>query len=94
MVLQATDGLDMTEGSTISLKNVQLITKNTNPVINIHNSKDIVLEKIGYKNNAELLLNVTGEKTKGLVLKNIDASKAKKKVEFGFGAGEKSLSLK
>jgi hypothetical protein len=28
------------------------------------------------------------------VLKNTDASKAKKKVEFGFGAGEKSLSLK
>jgi polygalacturonase len=94
MVLQATDGLDMTEGSAISLKNVQLITKNTNPVINIHNSKDIILEKIGYKNNAELLMNVTGEKTKGLVLKNTDASKAKKKVEFGFGAGEESLSLK
>jgi polygalacturonase len=94
MVLQATDGLDMTEGTAISLKNVQLITKNTNPVINIHNSKDIVLEKIGYKSNAELLLNVTGEKTEGLVLKNTDASKAKKKVEFGFGAGEKSLSLK
>lgn len=91
MVLQATDGLDMTEGSGISLQNVQLLTKNTNPVMNIHNSKDIVLNKIGYTNNAELLLNITGEKTKGLVLKETDASKAKKKVEFGYGAGESSL---
>jgi hypothetical protein len=91
MVLQATDGLDMTEGSGIALKNVQFLTKNTNPVINIHNSRDIVLNKIGYTDNAELLLNVTGEKTKGLVLKDTDATKAKKKVEFGYGAGESSL---
>ena len=91
MVLQAAEGLDMTEGSNISLKNIQLITKNTNPVINIHNSKDIVLNKIGYKNGAELLLNVTGEKTRGLVLKETDTSKAKKKVAFGYGAEQGSL---
>jgi len=94
MVLQANEGLDMTEGSGITLKNVQLITKNTYPVMNIHNSKDIVLNKIGYKTGAELLLNVTGEKSKGIVLKETDASKAKKKVEFGFGATENTLSLK
>ena len=91
MVLQAAEGLDMTEGSNISLKNIQLITKNTNPVMNIHNSKDIVLNKIGYKNGAELLLNVTGEKTRGLVLKETDTSKAKKKVAFGYGAEQGSL---
>jgi copper homeostasis protein CutC len=91
MVLQANEGLDMTEGSNITLKNIQLITKNTNPVMNIHNSKDIVLNKIGYKNGAELLLNITGDKTKGLLLKETDATKAKKKVEFGYGAGENSL---
>jgi len=94
MVLQANDGLDMTEGSGIALKNIQLITKNTNPVMNIHNSKDIVLNKIGYNSGAELLLNVTGEKTSGVVLKDTDASKAKKKVEFGFGAGEGSVTAK
>ena len=94
MVLQANDGLDITEGSGIALKNIQLITKNTNPVMNIHNSRDIVLNKIGYRSGAELLLNVTGEKTSGVVLKETDASKAKKKVEFGFGATEGTLSLK
>ena len=93
MVLQANEGLDMTEGTGITLKNIQLITKNTNPVMNIHNSKEIVLDKIGYKNGAELLLNVTGEKSKGIVLKNTDASKAKKKVEFGFGASEATVSM-
>jgi hypothetical protein len=94
MVLQADKGLDMTEGNGISLKNIRLITKNTDPVMNIHNSQNIALNKIGYKEGAELLLNITGEKTKGLVLKETDTSKAKRKVEFGFGAGEDVLTAR
>lgn len=94
MVLQADEGLDMQEGSGIVLKNIQLLTTQTNPVMNIHNSKNITLDKIGYQPNAELLMNVTGEKTNGLVLKNTDATKAKKKVEFAFGADAASLSAK
>lgn len=91
MVLQANEGLDMTEGSNITLRNIQLLTKNTNPVMNVHNSREIVLNRIGYLGGAELLLNITGEKTRGVVLKETDASKAKKKVEFGYGANESSL---
>ncbi|HVK97719.1 MAG TPA: glycoside hydrolase family 28 protein, partial [Flavisolibacter sp.] len=40
MTLQAKHGLDMTEGSGIVLRNVNLITTDTDPVMNIHNSKD------------------------------------------------------
>jgi polygalacturonase len=93
MVLQAKDGLDCTEATGLHLKNVKLITENTNPVMNIHNSKDITLDKIGYKNGAELLLNVTGEKSANINLINTDASKAKNKVEFSFGATEKALRM-
>jgi hypothetical protein len=49
MVLESTEGLDMTEGTGITMKNIQLITSNTNPVMNIHNSTDITLENIKYK---------------------------------------------
>ena len=91
MVLQADEGLDMTEGTNIRLNNVQLITKNTNPVMSIHNSQQISLNKIGFKKDADLLLLVTGEKTKGIVLSQTDASKAKKKAEFNYGAKETAL---
>jgi hypothetical protein len=94
MVLQAKEGLDMTEATNIMLKNIQLVTDNTNPVMNIHNSRDIVLNNIGYNDNSELLLNVTGEKTKGLVLKNTNTTKAKRKVEFAYGADKEALSAK
>ena len=77
MVLQSKKGLDMIEGSNITLKNVQLITKEIDPVMNIHNSQKIVLNKIGYP-SADVLLNVTGEKSNGIEVSFTDASKAKK----------------
>ena len=91
MVLQTKDGLDCTEGSNIQLKNVQLITTNTNPVMNIHNSKNIVLDKIGYKEWSELLLNVSGEKSEKINLRNTDTTRTKKKVEFTYGAAQKMM---
>lgn len=94
MVLQAKEGLDMTEGSDITLRNIQVITKNTDPVLNIHNSRNIVLDKIGYNNDATLLLNVSGEKSKGIILSKTDANRAKKKFEFTYGANENVLTVK
>ena len=92
MVLQSNKGLDMIEGSNITLKNVQLITKEINPVMNIHNSQKIVLNKISYA-SADVLLNVTGEKSNGIVVSSTDPSKAKKGVELSYGAKEGSVKV-
>ena len=89
-IIQANTGLDMTEATNITFNNVQLITKDVNPVMNIHNSKDITLNKISYA-NADVLLNVSGEKSSGVVLKGTDVSKAKKIVEYSFGAKENAV---
>lgn len=91
MVLQSKEGLDFTEANNIQLKNVQLLSSNTNPVMNLHNCKNIMLDRIDYKEGAELLLNITGEKTEKIQFKNTDTSKAKKKVMFDFGAKENAL---
>ncbi|MGN6163491.1 MAG: glycoside hydrolase family 28 protein [Flavisolibacter sp.] len=91
MVLQAKQGLDMTEGTNIVLKNVELLTKETDPVLNIHNSQNIRLENVTYSKNAELLLNVSGEKTRGIILNGTDVTHAKKGVEFSYGATEAAV---
>ena len=93
MVIQAKEGLDMTEGTGITIRNVQLFTKNTNPVLNIHNSQNITLDKVTYNNNAEVLLNVTGEKTTGIVLNRTDVTKAKKDVQMNYGAKETAIKV-
>lgn len=90
MTIQAKEGLDMTEGADITLKNVNLITKDIDPVMNIHNSRNISLNKITY-GNADLLLNVTGEKSSGIAVTATDASKAKKGVELNYGARENAV---
>ena len=92
MIIQAVKGLDCTEGTNIQLLNVRLITKDTDPVMNIHNSKQIVLDKIGYPKDAVLLLNITGEKSEKIQLKNTDGAQAKDKVKFSYGASEKALN--
>ncbi len=93
MVLQAKHGLDMTEGTGITLRNVQILTKETNPVLNIHNSKNITLDKIRYGSNASLLLNVSGDKTQGIKVNSTDVTKAKKGIEFTYGATEAAVKV-
>jgi polygalacturonase len=91
MVIQAKKGLDMTEGTGITLRNVQLLTRETDPVMNIHNSKNIVLDRIRYHSDSEVMLNITGDKSMGIQLNGTDATKAKKGVAFGFGATEAAI---
>jgi polygalacturonase len=92
MVIQANKGLDMTEGSDIALKNVSLITKDINPVMNIHNSRNITLSQISYT-NADLLLNVSGEKSAGIAVTSTDVSKAKKGLEVSYGAKQSAVKM-
>ena len=93
MVLQSDEGLDMTEGNNITLRNIHLVSKERNPVMNIHNSQQITLEKIKY-DQAEVLLNVTGEKSRGIVLSGTDSSKAKKMLELNYGAAQNAVQVK
>ena len=92
MVMQAQEGLDMTEGTGITLKNVHLITEKKNPVMNIHNSQSITLTNVRYA-DADVLLNVTGGKSKEIGLNGTDVNKAKKGVEFNYGATEKAVKI-
>jgi len=92
MVIQSNKGLDMTEGSNIVLNNVQLITKDVNPVMNIHNSQNITINKVRY-DSADVLLNVTGEKSSGITIVGTDTGKAKKSVEVAYGAKESAVKV-
>ncbi len=93
MTLQAKEGLDMTEGSGISLKAITFITKNTDPVMNIHNSQKISLDRIVYNANSEVMLNVSGEKSKGITITHTDHTGAKKGITLTYGAKEDAVII-
>jgi polygalacturonase len=92
LVIQSNKGLDMTETSGVNLKNVTLITKEVNPVLNIHNSQDITFSNLHY-NSADLLLNVSGEKSRNIKITGTDTGKAKKDFEVSFGATKNAVII-
>jgi len=94
MVLRSKKGIDMTEGSNIQLKNIQLLTEESEPVVAIHNSQNIVVDNLTYPGDSKLLFNVSGEKSKGIVVSKTDVMKAKTKADFNFGASSGALIYK
>lgn len=91
MVLQSTKGIDVQEASGISFKNIQVISENTKPVVDILNSDNISFDKITYKDGSELLFRVSGDRSKGISIKNTSAASAKQKLLCEFGADVKEV---
>lgn len=92
MVLQADKGIDIQEASNITFRNIKVISKETNPVVDVIQSDNLVFDNITYKEGAELLFRISGDRTKEIKIKNTDASKAKEKASFELGAEAKVLS--
>ena len=91
-VLQADEGIDIQEASGITLNNITMISKNTNPVAYVLNSDGITFNGLKFKDSAAVLLQVQGEKTDNIKMLNSNVSAAKQKLAAGFGADEAVVS--
>ncbi len=94
MVLQAKKGMDIQEASNITFRNIKIISDETNPVIDVVQSDNLIFDKIIYKDGSELLFRISGDRSHAIHIKNTDASKAKEKVSYELGATEKSVTIK
>ena len=91
-VIQADEGIDIQEASGITLNNITIIPKNTNPVIYVLNSDGITIDNLKYKDNTEVLAQVQGDRTKSVSILNTDVSKARQKLVAGFGSTDAVVS--
>jgi polygalacturonase len=94
MVLQANQGIDIQEASGITFKNITILSKQTNPVVDIVNSDHLTFDKLQYKTDAELLFRVGGDRVQSINILNTDAGKAKQKILYEFGASEQNVTIK
>jgi len=92
-IIESNKGLVCIEAKNISLKNVTLLT-NDKTVMQIQNSKKIVLDNIKYGDQKDVLLKVMGDKSEGVSLLNTDTKKVKKDIELGVGVKSKVVSKK
>lgn len=88
MVLQADQGVNIQEASDIRFKNVKVLSKYSNPVVDIINSDNITFDKLTYADQAELLFRVSGARSNKIRTDGTDAGKAKKKASYELGAKE------
>jgi polygalacturonase len=92
MVLQADKGIDVQEATNITFRNITVIAADTNPVVDIINSDQLIFDKIQYKAGSQLLFRAGGDRTKNILIKNTDASKAKEKLLFELGTDAKQIN--
>ena len=92
MVLQADKGIDIQEASGIRLKNIQVISRENNPVVDIIQSDNLVFDQLTYKKGSDLLFRVSGDRSSQITIRNTDATQAAKKITFELGATEKAVT--
>ena len=92
MVLKTNKGIDIIEGTGITLKNIFLDCKDTSPLINVENSGDVVFDHITYL-NAQLLFSVSGKRSAGIKVLHTDVREAVSKAAFIAGADAASLTI-
>jgi hypothetical protein len=91
--IQSNKGIDIQEASGIVLKNLEIISAETNPVVDVLNSDNITFDRLSYKDGSDLLFRIGGDRTSGISVRNIDPTKAKQKFQYEFGASEKMVTM-
>lgn len=93
-IIQSNKGIDIQEASHIQLKNVAVLSRETNPVAYVLNSNAVQIQKLNYTKDAALLLQVQGDRNGLIKINETDYSKAKQKSEASLGATDKNIELK
>jgi len=93
IVITAKKGVELIESSNITLKNVQVIAEQNNPVVYLENTKGITFDNLGYGKDAPLLFRVSGKNSSDIQVLRTDTSRATQVSEFSHEAAAKALSV-
>ena len=92
MTLKANKGVDLIEAKDITLKNITLQVEDKKQLINVENSKDVVLDGIKNLNPTDLFISINGERSGNVQLIHTSVADAHKKAEFNYGADKNMLT--
>ncbi|WP_316844768.1 glycoside hydrolase family 28 protein [Pedobacter psychrodurus] len=93
VTIKAKKGIEIIEAAGIFLKNINVITDNTSPVVMIQNGSDINISNLTYPINSKVLFDVSGEKSNGVKISGTDVSKAKTTSLLGAEVNKKALEI-
>ena len=93
MVLQAEKGIELIDAKDIEITDVELKTKETQPVVLVDNSSQLRFDHLEYNANSDLLFEIKGTRSQDVKVTNTDLEKARTKVKYDEGASEKDFKL-
>jgi hypothetical protein len=93
MVLQAKKGFDIQEASGITFRNITILSKETDPVIDIVHSDKLVFDNVGFSSGAKTYYRVAGDRSGSIKIINSPQKDLKANIKFELGAQEKILSI-
>ncbi|MCA5004008.1 glycoside hydrolase family 28 protein [Sphingobacterium sp. WQ 366] len=91
--IEADKGVEIISSTNISLKNIRVNAKNTNPLVVVENSEKIAFDGLQPMGPVDLLMRVSGSETKDIRAIRTDLKGVKKKSEFVYGATAKALNM-
>jgi polygalacturonase len=94
IVIQSDKGVEITEATNVSIKNLSLLALKASPLIAIGNSTDVSFNSLKPLTDFKTLFNISGESTTGISLINSNITSAFEKSTFDLGATKKSLTIK
>lgn len=94
MLIQARHGIEMSEATGITFKNVEVIIPDTNPVVDVLNSSNVTFDKLKYPMSSELLFRIGGDRVNNISVTNTNVADAKQTSQFEFGAKDDVLKIK
>jgi polygalacturonase len=92
MVLKTARGAELIAARNIEMKDIRLVTRETDPVVYIENSSGLRLDGISCDPGAALLYSINGDKCADIRVSGTEGSKATKKVAFNYGASASMLN--
>ena len=93
MVIQSKKGLDIQEANGIVFRNIQVESKETQPVVDIIQSRNLVFEKIKYASGSALLFRLSGERCDNINIGRTDSTGCKEQIKYELGATNKAIAL-
>lgn len=94
MVLRARKGIDVQEASNIVFRRITVISKETEPVIDLVQSDRLVFEQIQANPIAHLLFRLSGERSADIRIGKTITGPETQKIRYELGANEKMISEK
>lgn len=92
-VFQSDNGIGIQDAAGIRFKNVTVFSRNSSPVAEVINARDIVFDGLLYKDRTPLLIRVSGSGNEAIRFTNTPYDKTIKKLETAAGATEAAVSF-